>query len=79
MSDQPDSTTWQHIGALLATAAASLGIGRATKRDQIEDVVKAIQSMESTIGRQLSELSAEIKVLLDRGERIDRHWMGPPK
>lgn len=66
MSDPPDLTTWQQIGALIAAILGGLGIGRASKREQI---VEAIQKLEHTMDKRLSALHTDITVLLDRGER----------
>ena len=66
MSDAPDLTTWQQIGALLGTAIAGLGIGRVSKRDA--KLIEAIGKMERTLADSLSELRADIRLLLDRGE-----------
>jgi hypothetical protein len=67
MSEPQDTTTWQHIGALVGTAAAALGIGRASKRDQSEAIVDAIREMEKTLESRLIEVNTGIKLLLDRG------------
>ncbi len=61
-----DLTTWQQLGALVVSLLGGLGIGRASKREQI---VEAIQKMEHTMETQLGALRSDIKLLLDRGER----------
>lgn len=67
MSDAPDLTTWQQLGALLGTAIAGLGIGRVSKRDA--KLIEAIQQMEHTLDKRLEQLRGDIRLLLDRGER----------
>jgi hypothetical protein len=74
---EPDLTTWQQIGALVGTAAAAIGIGRATKKDDHLLVVDAIEKMQEVIGREIgglrldvSGLRTDIRILLDRGERV---------
>ena len=71
MTEGNDLTVWQQIGALVGTAFTGLGLGRVSKRgrDATAHIVTAIQQMEHTLDRRLSDLHTDIKLLLDRGDR----------